>query len=430
MKTKRFTTVALRSLVLCSTIAATLAISTGVAPGTAAAAVPVRGTFTPVDPVRILDTRDGTGVADRRIGPLGARQIIEVDVTGVGGVPDTGAGAVVLNVTVTEAAGPGYITVYPCGDLRPVASNVNFLRGVNVANQVTAKVGRDGRVCMYASSQTQLVADLSGWYGDDFAAVPGFFYEALTPERIIDTRDGTGLGTRAIGQLAAGEILPITIPGAGGVPADADVRAATMSVTVTGATQAGYITVFPCDQVRPIVSNVNFDPSNPTMANLATSRTSSTEQVCFYASVATDLVVDIQGYFSPKPNVVFTGVTPVRVLDTRDGTGVAGSRPTRPGRGSVIEVQIAGHNGVPTDAQAVMLNVTITEAAGRGFVTAWPCGRPRPVASFLNFVRGVDQANLTPVRIGDGGKVCLYVHEGTQVVADLNGYYTLPTATA
>ena len=53
---------------------------------------------------------------------------------------------------------------------------------------------------------------------------------------------------------------------------------------------------------------------------------------------------------------------------------------------------------------------------------------PRPLASFLNFVRGVDQANLTPVRIGDDGKVCLYVHEGTQVVADLNGYYTLPTA--
>ncbi len=422
MKTTRFTTLALHSLALCGTIAATVAMSTG----SAAAAVPVRGTFTPVDPVRILDTRDGTGVAEQRIGPLGARQIIEVDVTGVGGVPDSGAGAVVLNVTVTEAPGEGYVTVYPCGAGRPLASNVNFRRGVNVANQVTAKVGRDGRVCMYASSQTQLVADVSGWYSDDFASVPGFFYEQLTPARIIDTRDGTGLGSRAIGQMAQGEIVAITIPGAGGVPADADVRAATMNVTVTGATEAGYISVFPCDQARPTVSNVNFDPSNPTVANLATSRTSSTEQVCFYASVATDLVVDIQGYFSPNPNVVFTGLTPVRVLDTRDGTGIIGSRPARAGRGSVIELQVAGQNGVPADAKAVMLNVTITEASGRGYVTAWPCGRIRPVASFLNFVRGVDQANLTPVRIGDGGKVCLYVNEGTEVVADLNGFYTLP----
>ncbi|MFN8020165.1 MAG: hypothetical protein U0Q03_01445 [Acidimicrobiales bacterium] len=399
-----------------------------VSAGTASAAVPVRGTFTPVDPLRILDTRDGTGVVDQRVGPLGIGQVLELDVTGVGGVPDTGAGAVVLNVTVTEAAGPGYVTVYPCGDVRPVASNVNFRRGVNVANQVTAKVGRDGHVCFFTAATTQLVADLSGWYGDDVATVPGFFYEPLSPERIVDTRDGTGLGSRAIGQLAAGEVLPVTIPGAGGVPADADVRAATMNVTVANATQAGYITVFPCDRQRPIVSNVNFDPANATMANLATSRVSSSGQVCFYASVATDLVVDIQGYFSPNPAVVFTGVTPVRVLDTRDGTGIVGSRPTRLGRGSVVEIAVAGENGVPADAKAVMLNVTITEAAGRGYVTAWPCGRPRPLASFLNFVRGVDQANLTPVRIGDGGKVCLFVNEGTEVVADLNGWFTLTPA--
>lgn len=405
-----------------ATAAAGLAL---VGAGTASAAVPVRGTFTPVDPVRILDTRDGTGVVDQRVGPLGIGQVLELDVTGVGGVPDTGAGAVVLNVTVTEATGPGYVTVYPCGDLRPLASNVNVRRGVSVANQVTAKVGRDGHVCFFTATTTHLVADLSGWYADDVATVPGFFYEPLSPERIVDTRDGTGLGSRAVGQLAAGEVLPVTIPGAGGVPADADVRAATMSVTVTGATEAGFITVFPCDRERPVVSNVNFDPSNPTMANLATSRVSSSGQVCFFASVATDLVVDIQGYFSPNPAVVFTGLTPVRVLDTRDGTGVVGSRPARLGRGSVIAIDVAGQEGVPADAKAVMLNVTITEAAGRGYVTAWPCGQPRPVASFLNFVRGVDQANLTPVRIGDDGTVCLFVNEGTEVVADLNGYYTL-----
>jgi hypothetical protein len=425
MTTKRFTTIALRSLVLCGALAATTTLAS-VSAGTASAAVPVRGTFTPVDPVRILDTRDGTGVADVRVGPLGGAQIIELDVAGVGGVPDTGAGAVVLNVTVTEAVGPGYVTVYPCGSGRPLASNVNFASGVSVANQVTAKVGLGGKVCMFTSTETHLVADLSGWYADDFASVPGFFYEQLTPARIIDTRDGTGLVDRPAGQLAAGEVLAVTIPGAGGVPEDADVRAATMNVTVTDATQAGYITVFPCDQVRPTVSNVNFDPSNPTMANLATSRTSTAGQICFFASAATDLVVDIQGYFSPKPAVVFTGVTPVRVLDTRDGTGVAGARPTRPGAGEVIQVQVAGQNGVPADAVAVMLNVTITEASGPGFVTAWPCGKARPLASFLNFVGGIDQANLTPVRIGVDGKVCLYLHQGTEVVADLNGFYSLP----
>lgn len=401
------------------------ALTVATTSGSAAAAVAVRGTYTPVDPLRILDTRDGTRVAGQRVGPLGVGQVIELDVTGVGGVPETGAGAVVLNVTVTEAPERGYVTVFPCGDRRPTASNLNFQRGVNVANQATAKIGRDGRVCFFVSSQTHLVADLAGWYADDVATAPGFFYEQLTPARIVDTRDGTGLGTRAVGQMAAGEVLAVTIPGAGGVPADADVRAATMNVTVTGATGPGYISVYPCDKQRPVVSNVNFDPANPTIANLATSRTSATGQVCFFASAATDLVVDIQGYFSPKQAVVFTALTPVRVLDTRDGTGIVDSRPTKAGRGSVIRLDVAGNHGVPADAAAVMLNVTITEADGRGFVTAWPCGRARPVASFLNFVRGVDQANLTPVRIGLGGDVCLFVSEGTQVVADLNGYYQL-----
>ena len=88
-------------------------------------------------------------------------------------------------------------------------------------------------------------------------------------------------------------------------------------------------------------------------------------------------------------------------------------------------MQVAGANGVPADASAVLVNVTVTGASGPGFVTAWPCGRPRPVASFLNFVRGVDRAGLTAVRIGTDGKVCLYVQEGTDVVADLSGYYTL-----
>lgn len=417
----------LKRLAAAATIGGILAATFAVA-GTASAAVAVRGTFTPVDPARILDTRDGTGVADQHRGPLGAGQVIELDVTGVAGVPDTGAGAVVLNVTVTDAANRGFVTVYPCGNARPVASNLNFVVGVDAANQVTAKVGRDGRVCFFTSARTQLLADISGWYADDFAAVPGFWYHPLTPARIVDTRDGTGLGDRAIAPLAAGEVLAVTVPGAGGVPADEPVRAVTTSVTVADASAVGYITVFPCDLPRPGVSNVNFDPATPTVANLATVRPSATGQVCFYASAATNLIVDVQGYFSERPDVTFTSVSPVRILDTRSGIGIVGSRSTRPGRGTVIEVQAAGQNGVPADASAVLLNVTITGASGPGYVTAWPCGKPRPLASFLNFVRGVDRANLTPVRIGTDGKVCLYVHEGTDVIADLNGYYTLAAA--
>ena len=390
----------------------------------AAAAVPVRGTFFPLDPVRVLDTRDGTGVDGQHPGPLGAGQVTKLHITGVGGVPDTGAGAVVLNVTATEAPGPGYITTYPCGDIRPIASNVNFTKGVNVPNQVTVKVGTGGDVCFFANAEVQIVADLSGWYADNFASAPGFRYHELDPARILDTRDGTGLQNgRLPGPLVAGEVLPLQVEGAGGVPADG-ARAVTMNVTTADPSAAGYLTVFPCDHPKPNASNLNYDPSVPAVANLVTVRVPADGQVCFYASQPVQVIADVQGYFAPGPGVEFTPVTPVRVMDTRDGTGVDGQRRGPFGIGEIRRLHLGGTNGIPADARAALLNVTITEAGGNGFVTVFPCGRPRPLASNLNFVRGVDRANLVKVRLDASGDVCFYSHASTQIVADLSGYFT------
>jgi hypothetical protein len=389
----------------------------------ASAAVPVRGTFFPLDPVRVLDTRDGTGVADQRPGAVGTGQVTRLHVTGVGGVPETGAGAVVLNVTATEAPGDGYITAYPCGDLRPLASNLNFQRGVNVPNLVTVKVGDGGDVCFYAHTEVQIVADLSGYYADDFAAVPGFRYHELDPARILDTRDGTGLQNgRQPGPLAAGEVLALQVEGVGGMPADG-ARAITMNVTTADAAAAGYLTVFPCDTPRPTVSNLNFDPSMPAVANLVTVRVPADGQVCFFANQAVEVIADVQGYFAPGPGSEFTPVTPVRVMDSRDGTGVEGRRVGPYRGGEVRKLQLGGTNGIPDEARAVLLNVTVTEAGGRGYVTVFPCGVARPLASNLNFVSGVDRANLVKVRMNAFGEVCFYSHVGTQIVVDLNGYY-------
>lgn len=391
----------------------------------ASAAVPVRGTFFPLDPVRVLDTRDGTGVEGQRVGPVGTGQTTRLHITGVGGVPESGAGAVVLNVTATEAPGDGYITTFPCGDARPLASSLNFTRGVNVPNQVTVKIGQGGDVCFYAHTEVQIVADLSGYYADDFAAVPGYRYHELDPARILDTRDGTGLQNgRPVGPLAAGEVMALEVDGAGGVPADGSARAVTMNVTAANAATAGYLTVFPCGSTRPTVSNLNVDPSAPAVANLVTVRIPADGQVCFFASQSMDVIADVQGYFAPGPGAEFTAVSPVRVMDTRDGTGVEGRRTGPYGAGEIRKLQLGGTNGIPSDARAVLLNVTVTQEAGNGFVTVFPCGRPRPLASNLNYVRGVDRANLVKVRMNAFGEVCFFSNVGTQIVVDLNGYYT------
>ena len=69
--------------------------------------------------------------------------MLQLDVTGVAGVPDD-AMAVALNVTVTQPSVDGYLTVYPCGQAPPLASNLNFERGETIPNLVITKVGAGG----------------------------------------------------------------------------------------------------------------------------------------------------------------------------------------------------------------------------------------------------------------------------------------------
>ena len=74
------------------------------------------------------------------------------------------ASAVVLNVTVTQPERAGFVTVYPCGTDVPTASNINFLAGSTVANLVVSKIGADGTVCIFNSSAAHLVADVDGYF--------------------------------------------------------------------------------------------------------------------------------------------------------------------------------------------------------------------------------------------------------------------------
>ena len=132
-------------------------------PAFASATAPSPGGLTPLTPARILDTRSGNGAPNAA---LGGGKTLVLQVTGRGGVPSSGVGAVVLNVTVTNTQADGYLTVYPDGSSLPVASNVNFQAGETVPNLVVAPVGSDGKVDLYngSSGTTQLVADVSGWY--------------------------------------------------------------------------------------------------------------------------------------------------------------------------------------------------------------------------------------------------------------------------
>ena len=117
--------------------------------------------FTSLTPARILNTRGGA-----KVGNVAGTGALLLQVTGQGGVPASGVGAVALNVTVTETEDPtiggGYVTVYPCG-ARPDASNLNFVAGQTIPNSVIAPVSAAGEVCFFVCGTAHLLADVSGY---------------------------------------------------------------------------------------------------------------------------------------------------------------------------------------------------------------------------------------------------------------------------
>lgn len=148
---------------------------------------------------------------------LGGGGVLEVPVAGVAGVGGVGeVESVVLNVTAVDAAGPGYVTVWPCGERRPVASNVNVSGGVStVANSVVVKVGSSGSVCVFADVAMDVVVDVGGWF-----PVGGGF-RGVGPSRVVDTRQPGAPSSNPSSPAPGGGTSPSPAPGAGASPSPA-----------------------------------------------------------------------------------------------------------------------------------------------------------------------------------------------------------------
>jgi hypothetical protein len=118
------------------------------------------------------------------------------------------------------------------------------------------------------------------------------------------------------------------------------------------------------------------------------------------------------------------GVTPARILDTRDGTGRGGVI-GKLNAGQPMDVLVTGVGGVPaTGVEAVVMNVTVTEPTDISWLAAWPAGTAQPLVSNLNFVAGETVPNLVMVKVGASGRVRVANHTGaTHVIWDVVGWY-------
>jgi hypothetical protein len=144
--------------------------------------------------------------------------------------------------------------------------------------------------------------------------------------------------------------------------------------------------------------------------------------------------MDINGYFVPVDYplslpampLMLVPVTPCRVADTRQGQNTFGQLgPPSMAAGSKRDLPIPlGPCNIPSTAKAYSVNVTAVPSAPLGYLTAWPAGVPQPLVSTLNSLKGKIVPNAAIVPAGENGTISIYVSGATDVVVDINGYFT------
>jgi hypothetical protein len=386
-------------------------------------------TFHPVTPSRLLDTRDGTGVAGAAVAPVGPGQTIDLTVTGRGGVPASNVSAVVVNVTGVGPTAGTHLTVWPARFPKPQTSNLNLRPGETRANLMVVRVGSEGRISIANfAGASHVVVDVFGWWDTGGSNDDGLHYlPRWLPTRIIDTRDGTG--TSGPGPIGPGGTM--TFDALAACPAPG-ATAVALNVTATGVTEPSHFSVFPAGTV-PGTSNLNLVPGVDIPNGVIVGTSSGSVSIRNNAGSA-HAVVDLAGCFYPSPPDVGSGrfvpADPVRLLDTRNGLGSPTAGPlVGPG---AIGVQVTGRGGVPaTGVAAAVVNVTVTGGDGPNHLTVAPSGitlaELLEVAntSVLNYSLGQDVANGVVATLGPNGQFIVGQFSGSvHVIVDLVGWIT------
>lgn len=378
-------------------------------------------TYFPVTPARIFDTRNGTGTTTAKMGPASTRT---VDVTGFGGVPATGASAVVVNLTITEGSANTYLSVTPNGG--NATSSLNVVAGETRANLVKVAIGPDGNIRVFnALGNADVIMDVFGYYSDTLPG--GSRLNSLTPARIVDTRTASTVGTfTPAGKLGAGASAEktVNVTGVGGVPTTG-VTAVVLTTTVTEGTAPSFLAVTPNGFTG--TSNINFG-GNQDVPNLVVVPVGADGKVRVYNGAGqVNFIFDVVGWYGAADAAtgdLFTPLDPQRILDTRTGVGTF-LPPGKLGAGAANQktVKVTGIGGVPAiGVKSVVVNLTGTEGTAATFLSVTPGGGG--ATSNLNLPGGQDKAVLVVVPVDATGSVKVFNAVGSiHVLFDVVGYF-------
>ena len=343
------------------------------------------------------------------------------------GVP-SGAKGLVLLLDASDAERGGYLRAFDCARPRPENADLSYsLSRVSNLSYVTLVPG--GAACMYSLWPVSVKATVLGYFTDDGpnpaslppsldfvtgdVAPPGL--RAITPVRVLDTRNG--IGRPGSSKVAAKQTVQLGF----GSQVASTTASVVLNVTAVAPDATGFVTAYPCDRPRPTTSNLNFTAGD-TVPNLVVVKLGVDRTVCLYTEATTHLLADLTGTFENEGGARGKAVVPTRILDTRTAIGVpaAGKMPA----GQVLTLQVAGRGNVPaTGATAATLNVTAADPNEGGYLTVWPCDRPQPTASSLNFTTGDVVPNLVTTRLSPTGTVCMVSTAATHLLADVGMWF-------
>ena len=238
--------------------------------------------FYPLTPCRLVDTRN-----NQDGGTLQKGMERDYLVAGHCGIPSNAA-AYSFNVAVLPAPGGlDYLTVWPQGETRPYVSTLNDYTGTIVANAAIVPAGANDTTAFYPdNNNTDLVVDVNGYFAP--AGAGGLSLYAVTPCRVLDTRNNNGQGF--VGTIAVDVVDSPCAPPSGA-------QSYVLNATVVPPGPMLYLTLWPHGETQPNVSTLNAQDGAIT-SNMAIVSTND-GSIDAYAYALTQLVLDISGYFAP-----------------------------------------------------------------------------------------------------------------------------------
>jgi RHS repeat-associated protein len=349
-------------------------------------------------------------------------------------IPTSNVAAVAATVTILQPNASGFARVNSSGS--SAAATLNFAANETVNQFVIAPV-INGRIVLTippAGRNAHAVIDVAGYYSTENGSTGSVYTPTSPSTRLVDTRNGTGIcPTAACAPLAAATSRMVQASGRAGLPSSG-VTAVILNTTVFDPAGTGFLQVGRSDAGTSASGTINYTTGNE-VNDVVIVPVNSNGQFRIWASTATDVILDVAGYYTAPTNgtassATLETVTPARTVDTRTSTGTCSPSCAQLAAQSQVKIGVRGIGGIPNDATSVVAFVSVIAPSAIGFFRVNPIGigvGTNGVAT-INYDNGV--AGMTVIApIASDGTITVAATTAADVVVDVTGYMTTPTWT-